>query len=99
MQTLMTTFLTISIGALLISSCGSNGHKSVTSNHEAMGNGGELSARLCFDDVDGDGDGKVDCEDSDCCWACLPDCGGDPDCEGEDWVMRQLFDDEAEEAQ
>ena len=91
MQTLMNTFLILSISVVVISSCSTSGNEAMTSDKE-------LSSSLCFDNLDGDGDGKVDCEDSDCCWACLPECGGDPDCEGEDWVMKQLVESDAPRA-
>jgi hypothetical protein len=84
MQTLMNTFLFLSIGVVSVASCGPG-------ENEAQSRQGEMSAALCFDGLDGDGDGKVDCEDSDCCWACLPDCGGDPDCSGDDWVLDEIL--------
>ena len=74
MQTLMSSFLLITMGTLLFASCSA----SQSLGHEAAARGAELDPSLCFDNVDGDGDGLVDCEDSDCCWACLPDCSGDP---------------------
>jgi hypothetical protein len=55
----------------------------------AIGNG-MMSADLCFDEIDNDGDGKVDCDDSDCCWACLDK----KECKGDDWVLSQVLSDE-----
>ncbi len=91
MQTLMSSFLLVTLGALLAASCSA----SVSMGNEASAQSGSLDPSLCFDNIDGDGDGLVDCEDSDCCWACLPDCGGDPDCKGEDWVMSHVLAEEA----
>ena len=47
-------------------------------------------ADLCRDDIDNDGDGRVDCDDDDCCRVplCWPTCGGGPDCPDADWVTN-----------
>jgi len=89
MRKLMNVFLFLSVGVATVTSC------DFRSSHEAALGSGELSDRLCFDDLDNDGDGLVDCKDSDCCWACLPDCGGDPDCRGEDWVIKKILEEDA----
>ena len=62
----------------------------VNIGHEASLSSGGKSDVLCADHLDNDGDGLVDCNDPDCCWApvCWPVCGGDPDCPGADWVAH-----------
>ena len=90
MEKLMNLFLGSSIITLGIASCAALSDPLPEFSHEAEMSSG-LNTDMCFDNIDGDKDGKIDCEDSDCCWACTPELGSQIDCNGEDWVLNQLL--------
>ena len=86
MEKLMNLFLSCCIGVMCVASCAATSSETASLGSE-VGSETSKDPMLCFDEIDGDGDTKIDCEDSDCCWACLPETGDIPDCEGENWVV------------
>ncbi len=73
--------LAISFGAALFAACGGGGHDhpDAASHPDATtvdGGGGDAGVENCSDGIDNDGDGLVDCADSDCAGttACTPVC-------------------------
>ncbi len=86
----MNLFLSTCVFVMCVASCSAMSNTKTKLASEV----GSETARdhmLCFDEVDNDGDGSVDCEDSDCCWACLPESGSTPECDGEDWVLNHYL--------